>query len=202
MEQKTFTNFIKRILLYQHIIYFSLSKFDNLLNSQNEFFHKSKILFLDLGFKNFPKISIPENDDTLFRIFLIYIITISLLSILNFTFMQFITGITSIFLGFVYFNPFLQYNELIVRNIILNFVNVYCYLPSFELVTFIACGFAMIGQSLRNVNLFYYICCCCFYGECDENDKKKKKRTCRINLQLEFDVNGTRSNNSSFDKGY
>ena len=154
MLPKAFLNFIKRIFLYQHLIYFSLTKFDNnLLNSQKEFIHKSKILFLDLGFKNLINISLPDNDDILFRIFLIYNITISLLSILNFTFMQFITGITTIFIGFVYHNPFLLYNELIVRKINLNFINVYCYLPSFELITFIGCGFAMIGQSLRNVDL-------------------------------------------------
>ena len=204
MLQNKFLNFIKRIFLYQHLIYFSLTKFDNnLLNSQKEFIHKSKILFIDLGFSNFFNVSLPENDDILYRIFLIYIITISLLSILNFTFMQFISGISSIYIGFVYHNPFLQYNELIVRNINLNFINVYCYLPSFELITFIGCGFAMIGQSLRNVDLCYYLFCCCFYGDCEENDKnKKKKRTCRINLQLEFDVNSNRSNNSSFDKSY
>ena len=201
MFQKTFLNFIKRILLYQHLIYFSLTKFENLLNSQKEFIHKSKTLFLDLGFKNFPNITIPENDDTLLRIFLIYVITISFLSIINFTVMQFISGITSIFIGFVYYNPFMKYNEIIVENVIFNLFNVFCYLPSFELLTFIGCGFAMLGQSLRNVNLCYYLFCCCFYGECEEKDKKTK-RTCRINLQLEFDVNGSRSNNSSFDKSY
>jgi hypothetical protein len=66
MQQKKFLNFIKRIFLYQHLIYFSLTKFDtNLHNSQKEFIHKSKILFLDLGFKNLYNISLPENDDIL-----------------------------------------------------------------------------------------------------------------------------------------
>ena len=132
MEFRTFINFIKRVLLFQNLIYFSILKFDNIINSQNEFFHKLKMLLLDLGFSiDLSNITIPENDDIIFRIILIFIITSSFLSILNFAFMQFICGITSIFIGFVYYNPFLKYNELITRNIILNLVNGYNYLPSF-----------------------------------------------------------------------
>ena len=199
MESKTFLNLVKRVLLYHHLIYFSLSKFDDIINSQKEFFHKFKILSLDLGYTRLSKITIPENDDTIFRIFLIFIITMSLLAILNLSFMQCISGFISIFIGFVYYNPFLKYNELIAQNIILNLVNIYCYFPSLELILYIVTGFAMIGQSLKNVDLCYYIFCCCFYGDCEENEKKRNKRKCKINLKFEFDVNGS-SNNSSFAK--
>ena len=97
----------------------------------------------------------------------------------------------------MYYNPFIKYYELIAKNIIFNLVNVYNYFPSLELIIYLASGFAMIGQSLRNVNLFYYLFCCCFFGECEENEKKKNKRKCRVNLEFEFDVN--RSNNSAFE---
>ena len=201
MEFRTFINFIKRVLLFQNLIYFSILKFDNIINSQNEFFHKLKMLLLDLGFSiDLSNINIPENDDIIFRIILIFIITSSFLSILNFAFTQFICGIISIFIGFVYYNPFLKYNELITRNIILNLANGYNYLPSFELLFFVGCGIAMIGQSLKQVNLFYYIFCCCFNGDCEENSKERKNRKCKINLQFEFDVDGNSSNNSSFKK--
>ena len=198
MEPKTFIDLTKRILLYHHLIYFSLCKLDDAINSQKEFFHKFKILSLDLGYKNLSNINIPENDDTIFRIFLIFIITVSLFSILNFSFMQCISGFISIFIGFVYYNPFLKYNEMFAQNIIFNLVNIYNYLPAMELILYIASGFAMVGQSLRNVELFYYLFCCCFYGECEENEKKNKRK-CKINLELEIDVNGS-SNNSSFVK--
>ena len=198
MTFNDFFSLIKRILLYQNLIYFSLGKFNNMLDSQNEFFHKLHILLLDLGFYNLSKINFPENDDTIFRIFLIAIITISLLSIFNFTCMQFISGLFSIMIGFIYYNPFLKYDELYTKNIILNLSNIYCFLPSLNLLIFIATGFAMIGHSLRNVSIFYYFFCCCFCDECDNEEKNKKKKKCKINLQFEFDVNG--SNNSSFGK--
>ena len=196
MESKTFLNFVKRVLLYHHLIYFSLSKFDNINNSQNEFFQKFKIFSLDLGYDYLSNINISENDDTIYRIFLIFIITISLFSILDFSLAQFITGFISIFIGFVYYNPFLKYNELISKNIFLNLVNIYYYMPSLELILYIANGLAMIGQSLRNVDLFYCIFCCCFFGDYEENENKKNKRKYKINLQFEFDVNGS-SNNSA-----
>ena len=197
MEAKTILNFIKRILLYQYLIYFSMSKFDtNLINSQKEFINKLQKLFLDMKLNNLSDINIPENDDIIFRTFLIFINTVAFFSILNFSFMQFISGLISIFIGFVYYNPFLKYNELIEQKIIMNFVNLYSYLPSREFLIFIACGFAMIAQSLKNFNLFYYIFCCCCCN--DENqEKRKSKKKCKINLQVEFDVNG--SNNSSFE---
>ena len=87
---------------------------------------------------------------------------------------------------------------MFAQNIIFNLVNIYNYLPAMELILYIASGFAMVGQSLRNVELFYYLFCCCFYGECKENEKKNKRK-CKINLELEIDVNGS-SNNSSFVK--
>ena len=71
--------------------------------------------------------------------------------------------------------------------------NAYNYFPSLNLLIYIGTGFAMIGQSLKEFNLFYYAFYCCFYGDCEENDKKKNKRKCKVNLQFEFD-----SNNSSF----
>ena len=198
MEPKTFLNLLKRISLYHHLVYFSLTKFDNIIDSQKEFFYKFKILSTDLGYNFLSNINLQENDDTIFRIFLIFIITMSLFSVLNFSFMQFTSGIISIFIGFVYYNPFLKYNELITRNIIFNLVNIYNYFPSLELLIYIASGFAMIGQSLRNFDIFYYICCCCFYGECDE--KEKKRRKCKVNLRFELDING--SNNSSFNSAF
>ena len=197
MEPKAFLNLVKRIFLYHHLIYFSLNKFDDLINSQKEFFHKFKILSLDLGYKNLSNIHIPENDDTIFRIFLIFIITMSLFAILNFSFMQCVSGFMSIFIGFVYYNPFLKYNEMLAQNIIFNLVNMYNYLPSMQLILYISTGFAMIGQSLRNVELLYYLFDCCFCGECEESEKKRNKRKCKINLEFEIDVNGS-SNNSSF----
>ena len=197
MQSKTFLNFIKRIFLYHHLIYFSLNKFDNIINSQKEFLYKLEILSSDLGYNYSLTNILPENDDTIFRTFLIFIITLALFSIFDFPFIQFISGILSIFIGFVYYNPFIKYYELIAKNIIFNLVNVYNYFPSLELIIYLASGFAMIGQSLRNVNLFYYLFCCCFYGECEENEKKKNKRKCRVNLEFEFDVN--RSNNSAFE---
>ena len=196
MELKTLFNFLKRILLYQSLIYFSMSKFDtNLINSQKDFINKLQKLLLDLKLNNLSNINIPENDDIIFRTFLIFINTVSFFSILNFSFMQFIGGIISIFIAFVYFNPFLKYNELMEQNIILNLVNLYNYLPSREFLIFIACGFAMIAQSLQKFSLFYYIFCCCCC--CDENKEKRKSKKCKINLQVEFDVNG--SNNTSFE---
>ena len=199
MESKTFFNLIKRILLYHHLIYFSLTKFDDIINSQKEFLHKLKILSLDLGYKHLSEISIPENDDTIFRIFLIFTITMSIFAIFDFTFMQFICGIISIFIGFIYYNPFFKYNEMIAQNIIFNLVNIYNFLPKIELLLYIASGFAMIGESLKNVNLFYYAFCCCFYGDCEENDKKKNKRKCKVNLQVEFDIKGSSSRSSFAD---
>ncbi len=193
METKKIFNLLKRVFLYHHLIYFSLKKFDDILNSQKEFLHKLKILSLDLGYKYLSDISLPENDDTIFRIFLIFLITMSFLAIFDFNFVQFICGIASIFIGFVYHNPFFKYNELIAQNIILNLVNAYNFLPSLEFILYVASGFAMIGQSLKEFNLFYYAFYCCFYGDCEENDKKKNKRKCKVNLQFLFD-----SNNSSF----
>ena len=192
-----FFSLVKRILLYQNLIYFSLGKFANIIDSQTEFFHKFKILSLDLGFHNLQKINFPENEDTIFRIFLIAILTISFLAVLNFTFMQFTSGLLSIMIGFIYYNPFFRYNELYTKNIILNLANAYNYFPSLNLLIYIGTGFAMIGQSLRNVNVFYYLFCCCFCGECDNDKRNKKKKKYKINLQFEFDVNG--SNNSSFE---
>ena len=197
MTKNDFYNFLKSIFLYQNLIYFSLGKFNNILNSQNEFFHKLKILSIDLGYHNLSNIKFPENDDTIFRLFLIAMITISFLSILNFTFMQFISGILSIMIGFIYYNPFLKYDELYTKNIILNLVNFYSFIPSLNLLIFIATGIAMIGQSLKNVSVFYYLFCCYFCGECDNENKNRKRKKCKINLQFEFDVNG--SNNSSFE---
>ena len=75
--------------------------------------------------------------------------------------------------------------------------NAYNYFPSLNLLIYIGTGFAMIGQSLRNVNVFYYLFCFFFCGECDNDKKNKKKKKYKINLQFEFDVNG--SNNSSFE---
>ena len=133
METKTIFNLLKRVFLYHHLIYFSIKKFDDILNSQNEFLHKLKILSLDLGYKYLSDISLPENDDTIFRIFLIFLITMSFLAIFDFNFVQFICGIASIFIGFVYHNPFFKYNELIAQNIILNLVNAYNFLPSLSI---------------------------------------------------------------------
>ena len=196
METKTLFNFIKRLLLYQYLIYFSMSKFDtNLINSQKDFINKLQQLLLDIKLNNLSNINIPENDDIIFRTFLIFINTVSFFSILNFSFMQFISGLISIFIAFVYFNPFLKYNELMEQNVILNLVNLYSYLPSREFLIFVAGGLAMIAQSLQKFSLFYYIFCCCCC--CDENKEKRKAKKCKINLQVEFDVNG--SNNTSFE---
>ena len=199
METKTIFNLLKRVFLYHHLIYFSLKKFDDIFNSQKEFLHKLKILSLDLGYKYLSDISLPENDDTIFRIFLIFLITMSFLAIFDFNFVQFICGIASIFIGFVYHNPFFKYNELIAQNIILNLVNAYNLLPSLEFILYVASGFAMIGQSLKEFNLFYYAFYCCFYGDCEENDKKKNKRKCKVNLQVEFDIKGSSSRSSFTD---
>ena len=196
MDTKTLFNFLKRILLYQYLIYFSMSKFDtNLINSQKDFINKLQQLLLDIKLNNLSNINIPENDDIIFRTFLIFINTVSFFSILNFSFMQFISGFISIFIAFVYFNPFLKYNELMEQNVILNLVNLYSYLPSREFLIFVAGGLAMIAQSLQKFSLFYYIFCCCCC--CDENKEKRKTKKCKINLQVEFDVNG--SNNTSFE---
>ena len=114
-RMKTFFNFMERVLLYQILIFGSLGKFYNILNSQREFIHKLKVLYSDLNLSknSLSYMSLPEDDDTFFRIVLISIITFSVLSILNINFMQLISGIISIIIGFIYFNPFTKINELI-----------------------------------------------------------------------------------------
>ena len=189
-----FLNFIKRILLYQILIYFSICKIDNIYNSQKEFFNKLTILLSDLGIKNIPEIKIPEDDDTIYRIILISILTICFLSILNFNLMKFISGLISISIGFIYYNPFNQINEVISKNLIIKMFIMQDFIPSYEFLFFISSGFAMIYQSIENINIFYYIFCCCLADDY-EDKKRRKKRKFKVNCQFEFDSKSNTNSN-------
>ena len=195
---KTFFNFMERVLLYQILIFGSLCKFYDILNSQKEFIHKLKVLYSDLNL-NINSLSsfmnLPEDDDTFFRIILISIITFSVLSILNFNFMQFISGLICIVIGFIYFNPFKKINELIAQNNELSVV-VFCDdILSFELLIYICAGIAMISQAFEDFDFLNYIFCC-FSGDYDKEVKRKNKRKCRVNFQFEIDLNNNDSNSS------
>ena len=199
MTYSTFFGFIKRILLFQILLYYSLSKFNDIIYSQKEFIYKLKILFSDLGFHNLSKINLPENDDIFIRIILISIMLISILSILDYNIMKFISGLISISIGFIYYNPFGKINELEAQNIVINILNFYNYIPSFNLLLYISIGIAMIGQSLENVNIFQIIFCC-FGDDCENERKVKHKRKCKFNCQFEFDLNNSSNTNSSIGK--
>ena len=186
MEISFLINFIERILLYQILIYFSISKIDNIIFSQNEFLNNLNILLSDLGFKNIPKINIPEDDDTIYRIILISILTISLLSIFNFNLMKFISGLISICIGFIYYNPFTKFNKEISKNIIIDFFIINEFIPSSEFLFFISSGIVMIYQAVENINIFYYILCCCFADNYESNKRRKNKRKFKVNCQLEY----------------
>ena len=196
-RMKTFFNFMERVLLYQILIFGSLCKFYNLLKSQKEFIHKLKVLFSDLNLSknSLSYMSLPENDDTFFRIVLISIITFSVLSILNINFMQLISGIISIIIGFIYFNPFTKINELIAQNSELNVV-IFCdEIFSLELLIYICAGIAMINQAFNDFDFLNYIFCC-FSGDDNKGVKRKNKRKCRVNFQFEIDLNNNDSNSS------
>ena len=197
MEISFFINFIERILLYQILIYFSISKIDNIIISQKEFLNKLNILLSDLGIQNITKINIPEDDDSIYRIILISILTISLLSIFNFNLMKFISGLISISIGFIYYNPFRKVNEDISKNIIIDIFIMHEFIPSSEFLLLISSGIAMIYQAIKNINIFYYIFCCCFADDFEYNKKRKKKRKFKINCQFEYDSKSNNSNDSN-----
>ena len=186
MNDFSFFSLIKRILLYQILIYFSISKFDNLIISQKEFFDKLNTLLADIKFKNLPKINIQEDDDIIFRIILISIITISFLSILNFNSMKFLSGVISISIGLIYYNPCDKINNLLYKNILLNIVNIKESFLSSELLVYVSVGIAMIYQSIKNLDIFYYLFCCCFLDSEDKRRRRKNKRKCKINCQFEY----------------
>lgn len=190
-------NFIKRILLYQILIYYSFSKFDNIINSQKEFLKLLYTLLSDLGFNNLRKFEFPEDEDIIFRIILISIITISLLSIFNFSAMKFISGLISISIGFIYYNPFKKTNGKIINNMILNSIIIDYFIPSFDFLVFISSGIAMIYQAIHKINLFYYILCCCFWDDCENEGKRKNKRKIKIYCQFEYDINSNNSKSTS-----
>ena len=185
-----FYNLVKRILLYQILIYFSLTKFDNnIIISQNDFFNKLYILLTDLGFSNISILNIPEDDDIIFRIILITILTISLLSILNFNLMQFMSGLICILIGFIYYNPFIKINELNTKIIIINLFNIDYFIPSLDLLIYICAGIAMIYESIKDIDIYYFIFCCYLFDVCENEGKRKNKRKCKFNLQIEFESN-------------
>ena len=186
----SFFNLVKRILLYQILIYFSLTKFDNnIIISQNDFFNKLYILLTDLGFSNISILNIPEDDDIIFRIILITILTISLLSILNFNLMQFMSGLICILIGFIYYNPFIKINELNTKIIIINLFNIDYFIPSLDLLIYICAGIAMIYESIKDIDIYYFIFCCYLFDVCENEGKRKNKRKCKFNLQIEFESN-------------
>ena len=189
MNDFSFFSLIKRILLYQILIYFSISKFDNLIITQKEFFDKLNTLLADIKFKNLPKINIQEDDDIIFRIILISIITISFLSILNFNSMKFLSGVISITIGLIYYNPCDKINNLLYKNILLNIVNIKESFLSSELLVYVSVGIAMIYQSIKNLDIFYYLFCCCFLDSEDKRRRRKNKRKCKINCQFEYGEN-------------
>ena len=185
-----FYNLVKRILLYQILIYFSLTKFDNnIIISQKDFFNKLYILLTDLGFSNISILNIPEDDDIIFRIILITILTISLLSILNFNLMQFMSGLICILIGFIYYNPFIKINELNTKIIIINLFNIDYFIPSLDLLIYICAGIAMIYESIKDIDIYYFIFCCYLFDVCENEGKRKNKRKCKFNLQIEFESN-------------
>ena len=195
MEISLFINFIERILLYQILIYFSISKIDNIILSQNEFLNKLNILLSDLGIQNISKINIPEDDDSIYRIILISILTISLLSIFNVNIMKFISGLISISIGFIYYNPFRKVNEDI--SIIIDIYIIHKFTPSSEFLLLISSGIAMIYQAIKNINIFYYIFCCCFADDFENLKKRKNKRKFKINCQFEYDSKSNSPNDSN-----
>ena len=181
-------DYIKRYLLYQLLIYFSLSKLNNIIDSEKELYCKLNILIKDLGFNGLFITKLSEDDCIIFRIILISIITFAFLSIFNFTIMKFISGLISICIGFIYYNPFTKLNELNSNEkIIINMFLSEDFLPSKDLFIYIGSGIAMIYQSFENFDLFYYIFCC-FCNDEWEN-KRKNKRKCKINCQFEYDIN-------------
>ena len=185
-----FYNLVKRILLYQILINFSLTKFgNNIIISQNDFFNKLYILLTDLGFSNISILNIPEDDDIIFRIILITILTISLLSILNFNLMQFMSGLICILIGFIYYNPFIKINELNTKIIIINLFNIDYFIPSLDLLIYICAGIAMIYESIKDIDIYYFIFCCYLFDVCENEGKRKNKRKCKFNLQIEFESN-------------
>ena len=186
----SFYNLVKRILLYQILINFSLTKFgNNIIISQNDFFNKLYILLTDLGFSNISILNIPEDDDIIFRIILITILTISLLSILNFNLMQFMSGLICILIGFIYYNPFIKINELNTKIIIINLFNIDYFIPSLDLLIYICAGIAMIYESIKDIDIYYFIFCCYLFDVCENEGKRKNKRKCKFNLQIEFESN-------------
>ena len=197
MEISLFINFIERILLYQILIYFSISKIDNIIISQKEFLNKLNILLSDLGIQNISKINIPEDDDSIYRIILISILTISLLSIFNFNLMKFISGLISISIGFIYYNPFTKVNEDISKNIIIDIFIIHEFIPSSEFLLLFSSGIAMIYQATKNINIFYYIFCCCLADDFENNKKRKNKRKFKINCQFEYDSKSNSPNDSN-----
>ena len=183
-------DYTKRYLLYQLLIYFSLSKINNIIDSEKELFCKLNILIKDLGFNDLIITKLSEDDDTIFRIILISIITFAVLSIFNFTIMKFISGLISIAIGFIYYNPFTKLNELKSnKKIIINMLLSNDFLPSIDLFIYIGSGIAMIYQSFENFDFFYYIFCCFCNDEWENKRKRKNKKKCKINCQFEYDIN-------------
>jgi hypothetical protein len=189
-------NFIKRIFLYQLLIFFVWNKFDDIINSQKEFFNNVNKLLTYSGFDDMIIKNIPENDDILFRIILISILTITILSILNFNVMKFMSGLISIFIGLIYYNPSIKIDELITKNIITIILNDYHSIPSKEFLIYISAGIAIIYQSIKDIDFFNYISCYCFCNSCENDRKRKNKKKCKINCQFEFDSNCDSNNDN------
>ena len=139
-----FKDCIKRIFLYQFLIFFSLLRYTEKYQNSDEFLKKLRFLFRQLHLS--PKILPNQMQDKefLYLSFLILLIVISVLSILGIKFFQFICGLFCFFIAFIYYNPsndfFLNLKEKISNDTLEN------NLPSINFLICICIGFAMIAN--------------------------------------------------------
>ncbi len=153
-----FKDCIKRVFLYQFLIFFSILKFSDTYQYSDDFHKNLRFFFKQLHLS--PKILQNQVDkkETIYIIFLIILIVISILSIFGIKFVQFICGLSCFFIAFIYYNPskdyFLNLKEKISND------NLENNLPSINFIICICIGFAMIAN--------------CFSEELNKDNFEKK----------------------------